>query len=580
LRVNERISSFLGLNNLLDPASAEYKEGMAYSCDNARINDRGLWTGKPTTSGTVSGTALSGGAGQRQMVLGGSSVLATTFQVATESPNGAIYYLTGAMGSRVLIRKGYSGGPSSDTVTQAMVAAPTLTSVVADASGSSQCRIEDGIYYYMVTDYDDTIKRESLPSVAREEEFDSTSNTRVLVTTSALVSGQTRRVYRTKRVDSASGVYNAPNIFYFIGEISTGTTFEDFRSDEELSVEYEGRGTVKLDADFIVSHNDRMLYFKDNELWWSSSGRPEEVAQKYSISYYPNTGGSEEFTLDNYPKLYSGYGEAKVEISELAGATIKGAIAKDKKLWIWTDSMMGYLTESRSGEGYLFKIHRKGVGAINQFALQSCERGIFGFDGRGMWLLDNSSRVRRLTDGRVDLSGFAFASTNYGVWCPNLNEYWMCEASGDIVAYQADRDIFAGGYTGLSSTAGCSWYDDTGAWGLIGTGKVVEGEGEVSLTFYLGQTSPTTIKQRIAVEAIQTASGTMTVNVGAGASKGGCTLETTPESATTTGVRQTTSKVGRMIKVVVTLNASSSTAGISTINYRYEPIEWSEEDGR
>ena len=89
MRVNERISSFLGLNNLLDPASADYKEGMAYSCSDARINKRGLWSGIPATSGSASPTsALAGGTGQRQMTLGGPSTLMTSIGFAAEGQNG------------------------------------------------------------------------------------------------------------------------------------------------------------------------------------------------------------------------------------------------------------------------------------------------------------------------------------------------------------------------------------------------------------------------------------------------------------------------------------------------------------
>lgn len=563
MRVNERISSFLGLNNLLDPASADYREGMAYSCADARINKRGLWTGVPTTLGQVSPTyAIAGGAGQRQMTLNGTSTLITGIGCATDGQNGYIYYLNGAL---------YRATGSNAAVAQSDVAAPTLASAAADGSGSSLCRIADGLYYYILVDYNPVIKRESLPSSAIEEEFvAATPHTRILVTaTGAIPEGYTRRVYRSK--------VNSPNIFYYVGDIS-GTTFADYRNDEELLVEYEGRGTVLTDPDFIVSYNDRMLYFKNNVLWWSSSGRPEEVAQKYNILFYS---GANSLSMPSYPKLTNGYGEAKKEISELSGQTVTGAIEKDGKMWIFTKSMIGYLVEVNSGEGYIFKVYRRGVGAINQFVLQSCEYGIFGFDGRGMWLIDNAGRINRLTDNRIDLSSF-YTGTFLGVWVANLNEYWMCNET-TVIPYQADREIFVGSYT-LGVTAGCSWYGSTGAWGVLGASKIVEGTGAVDLVFYLGQSSPTTVKQQISVEAVQAGNSSINVKVTPVPRRDITGLSPAPSeiesgAISQTAVRCTADTTARMIKAEIIL-ADSTDGGISTINYRYEPIEWSVESGR
>lgn len=580
MRVNERISSFLGLNNLLDPASADYREGTAYSCANSRINKRGLWTGVPTTLGSVSPiSAISGGSGQRQMTKDGVSTLITGIGCATEGQNGHIYYIDASAHnspSNVLKAK---TGITARTVAQSDVAAPTLSSAAVDTDTGTLGRIATGLYYYIITDYNDTTKRESLPSVAREVDYDSETDTSITITASELVEGCTRRVYRSKRTDVASEVYNAPNIFYYIGDISSGTTYTDFRGDDELLVEYEGRGTVLLDPDFIVSYNDRMLYFKDNVLWWSSSGRPEEVARKYSITFYASN-GTDTQTMFSYPKLANGYGEAKKEISELAGQTITGAIEKDGKLWIFTRAIIGYLSEV-SGEGYVFKVFRRGVGAMNQFVLQSCEYGIFGFDGRGMWLMDNSNRITRLTDNRVDLSSF-YTGTFLGIWVANLNEYWMCNGT-TVIPYQADRGIFVGPYT-LSITAGCSWYDNTGAWGIRGKSKIVEGAGAVDLVFYLGQSSPTTIKQSITVEAVQAGNSTINVKVTPLPRKSITGISPAPterESGATaaTAVRCTADTTGRMVKAEIIL-ASSAGGGISTINYRYGPIEWSSEYGR
>jgi len=568
LRVNEKISSFLGLNNLLDPASADYREGMAYYCTNARLSKKGLWTGKPITGGSVNVSESLGalGNGQRQMTLMGVSTLITGIDVATEGQNGYVYYLY----SGTLRRYSNVG----TLVQQSDVAAPTILSVDADDSGSSLCRIADGLYYYMVTDYNPVLKRESLPSYAIEVLFNKTDDldSRVhLVMSSAIPSGYTRRVYRSNST--------SPTKFYYIGDVS-GTTYDDFRNDGELSVEYEGRGTVLTDPNFIVSYADRMLYFKSNALWWSSSGRPEEVAQKYTVHF---VSGSDSQDMTSYPKLANGYGEAKKEITELSGETISGAIEKDGKMWIFTKSMVGYLSEANTGEGYTFKVFRRGVGVLNQFCLQSCEYGIFGFDGQGMWLLDNSNRIQRLTDNRIDLSTFYSEDSDFvGIWCPNLNEYWMCNGKR-VIVYQADREIFVGPYT-LNITAGCSWYDDEGAWGLLGSSKIVEGTGAVTLIFYLGQSSPTTVKQRITVEAVQAGNSTINVKVTPLPRMSITGLSPAPTEVSTgaisaTAVRATADTTGRMVKAEIVL-ASSVNGGISTINYRYEPIEWNENDGR
>jgi hypothetical protein len=568
VRVNERIDTFYGVNNLLDPSSAEYREGMAYSADNARINNKGVWTAGLAASGALSGItpiALSGGTGQRQMTLSGTTKIFTTIGTATEGQNGYIYYIdTGAL-------KRYD---TSATAVAALTP-PTLATVAAASVGAIS-RMEDGVYYYILTAYHSARKIESLPSTAFEVELDSTSgNTGVNITVPAPAAGTVTRLYRSKRTSPDDSVYNAPNVFYFIEEFTSAQSpYPDVRSDEELLIEYEGRGSVMAAPDFVVSYNDRMLYIDGNDLWWSSSGRPEEVAQKYSITF--NAGGTTK-SLTSYPKLNNGYGEAKKTIPELAGQIITGAIEKDGKMWVFTPSMMGYISEAY-GEGYTFKVHRRGVGCINQYCLQSCEHGVFGFDRQGLWLLDNANRVQRLTDNRIDLSSWFTADTDFhGIWCPDLGEYLMCNGS-TAWGYQPARDIFCGAYT-WATTAGCSYYDSSNACGVAsGATKVVETTGSPVLKFYLGQSSPTTIKQSITVEAVHNTAGSTTVKVGAGVGK---TITATDfVTASTAAVRCTTDEVGRMIYTEITITVTPAGEGLTTLNYRYDPIEWSLENGR
>lgn len=565
MRVNERIETFYGVNNLLDPSSAEYREGMAIVADNARINNKGVWTYGLAASGAV-GTllALAGGAGQRQMTLSGATKVATGIGVATEGQNGFIYYINTNL---------YRYDTTSTAV--AVVTPPTLVTV-ADANVGAISRMEDGLYYYMITAYHSARQIESLPSTAFEVELlASEGNTGVNITIPAPASGTVTRLYRSKRTNPDENIYNAPNIFYFVEEFTSAQNpYSDVRSDEELIVEYEGRGSVIASPNFVVSFNDRMLYFVSNNLWWSSSGRPEEVAQKYSVTF--NSGGTTK-ALSSYPKLQNGYGEAKKSIPELAGQTITGAMEKDGKMWIFTPSMMGYLSEAY-GEGYTFKIHRRGVGVINQHCLQSCEHGIFGFDRQGLWLLDNSNRVQRLTDNRIDLSAWYAADTDFhGIWCPDLGEYLMCNGT-TAWGYQPARDIFCGAYT-WGTTAGCSYYDGSNACGLAGGAvKVIESTGNITLKFYLGQSSPTTIKQSITVEAVHNTGASATVKVGAGVGK--AITASDEVVATAPAVRCTTDEVGRMFYTEITLTVTPAGEGLTTLNYRYDPLEWRIEDGR
>jgi hypothetical protein len=65
-------------------------------------------------------------------------------------------------------------------------------------------------------------------------------------------------------------------------------------------------------VDYIASYNNRMLYFVGSRLWWSSAGRPEEVAQEYHLTY----------AQDNSETPADGYGGMGYGISSDPGGSL------------------------------------------------------------------------------------------------------------------------------------------------------------------------------------------------------------------------------------------------------------------
>ncbi|KKK98154.1 hypothetical protein LCGC14_2645590, partial [marine sediment metagenome] len=451
-----------GLNNALNPSSAKYREGMAYRSKNCRIDEDGLWKARRQLVGCSQPPTLlpawGGGTHVKNLAVGNVDTIvqsiATTESVDVGS-NGILYGTTGL--GAINWRNTGEGGTVTTYTPPADFGGATNKVTGLDTSG----RQENGVYYYMCTYYDTARKRESLPSNVDKFEVTGDTNEKAVRITFPAASSTTRvRIYRTLRVSAAENIYNATNIFYFVAEKTSGTTHDDYRHDDEIrNNEYEGRGTVPPnDIDYIASYNNRMLYFKGNTIYWSSSGRPEEVAQDYTIAY----ADAPSDTIACKPKLSLGvYGEAKYEITELAGQKVLGAILKDGKLWLWTASMTGYLKATNRLEGYRFKAFRKGVGIVSDKTLAYTPYGIFGADRQGMWLLDNADRLTRLTEKVIDIYGGTDTTlsqvsitNSFGVWIPILNEYWWSVDNVQI-AYQADRGIFVGPYT-YAINGGCS----------------------------------------------------------------------------------------------------------------------------
>ncbi|MBA7617116.1 hypothetical protein ES703_24427 [subsurface metagenome] len=587
---SKRVNVFLGLNNQFNPASAEYREGMAWRSKNARIDESGVWVPRRLLTGCSSppGTLVGWGSGNHFKNLAVENTdkiitgLATTECVAV-GPNTFLYGTTGA---GAVTRQKADGTKTS----QAVYSGPGITSVAANDGESS--RAENGTYYYIVTYFDDIYKRESAPSKVYHVEIDHDAGTKdyVTVTLSAAVpANTTARVYRSLRICAAEGIYNATNIFYFVGEIAAvATTLNDYLHDNDIrDTEFEGRGCVAppTAVDHLAAYNNRMLYFKGNTMYWSSAGQPDDVAQDYEL-IFRNAADDGDISpaVECKPKLSLGvYGEAKYEIPELAGQKVLGSMLRDGKLWMWTASMTGYLKATNRLEGYRFKVVRKGIGIVSDKVLAHTPYGIFGADRQGIWLLDNADRIRRLSESSIDI--YAGADTtlteanitnSFGVWIPILNEYWWSVSNVQIV-FQANRGIFAGPYT-YSILGGTNFVSTGGAQAYLTGGQTphktsLDTGTTQYLDFWFGQSEPGDIKHKVKVEVVHPdATGDASVTLKQTAYTG--------DSAPTSGaaIAYNGSPIGkavgigsgRLFKVELTTSSGRKTTGI---NYKYDVVE-------
>lgn len=595
--MNEQIDTFLGLNNMLNPASAEYREGMAWRSKDCRIDNRGLWCARPRLVGAGSGkatllAAYSGAPGPhfKNLAVGNVNKLLyglNTGDSCDVGTNGIVYSTTGSGAVKFTDANTPATGDLSSAFTP-----PVLTS--ATTGDGTQSKQENGIYYYMITFYDVTRKRESLPSniISAEIDLDDGAKDRVVVkSATAGTSTMNVRFYRSKVTNATTGVYNATNIFYYIGELATGTDFTDYAYDDDISNdEYEGRGSIPTTAiDYLASFQNRMLYFKGSGLYWSSAGRPEEVAQQYTITYADST------TLKCLPRLSSGvYGEAKFDIAELDGHKVTGAMKFNGRLYVWTATMTGYLEASYKLEGYKFKIVHKGIGLVNDKCLAFSPYGIFGADRLGIWLLTNNGKIVRLSEGVIDiLSGEDTTlvqgdiSESFGLWVPPLNEYLWCMTKSvqKQIVYQADRGIFVGPYT-HSIRGGCSFVGTDGAQAYVSGDRYISGSAcdtavPQYLEFWMGQSAPTIIKQEVVVELVHSA--VPLANVTARLYQNSIPSETGAVSSAAVSYAASTQEIygksqGRFFKLDIILPAAG--APLANINRRYTPVYWRPEDGR
>lgn len=573
---NQRTDIFLGLNNMLDPSSEEYREGMAYKSTNLRIDETGLWTRQQALTsidGALSQIGSPHGSGSHYKNLAVDSVdkiVSMAVGVSCDvGPNKKLYSTNGSGAIK------NAAGDVSD------LTRPTIT---ADTGSGSSTRAESGVYYYVCTIYNTTYDREGLPSVAvksAEIDHDDGSKDRIVLESGTSASTTNRiRFYRSKRISSGGGVYNSPNIFFFVAEITTSNTYTDYLHDSEIAnYEFEGRGTAPPSAiDYLISYNNRMLYFKGNVLYWSSAGRPEEVAQEYSVTIGD---GATAKSVACKPKLSIGfYGEAKYEIGELAGQKVIAALPYRGKLYVWTSSMMGYIEATSRLEGYRFYVLHKGIGVTSDKVLALSPHGLFGADQQGIWLFAGTGVPRRLTDYRVDIEDSSkdtyLSRTNrrnsFGCWVPALNEYWW-GVSGKIIAYQAQRNIFVGPYN----------YSVAGGTGIKGMQVYLSGGKTPSRTsknsvagtlqFWFGQGTPGINKDQVEVEIIHNQDPDS--NVVAKVYQN-CIASTT--DATDSGNITYSTPVGKVKPegsgkfFMLQLILPSSGAPVAAINYSFNPI--------
>jgi hypothetical protein len=584
------VDTFLGLNNLLNPASAEYREGMAYRAQNCRLNSKGLWEARPKLSTTVGAPTLYAfdqtgwGTGNhfKNVAVQGTDLiigsLATTESIAV-GPNEILY---GTRGTGTINRMISDG---TDSLLAAPTA-PTVTSPPAD-TGAIPTRMENGTYFYIFTSYNSTYKHECIPAKAYQVDVADVTANSVTMTITANGDSDEIRIYRTLRTYVTDNVYNPNNRFYFVGVPTSGQAFVDRLNDQEIiNNEYEARGSVPPTAvDYIEAWNNRMYYFKDNIVYWSSAGRPQEVAQEFDLTTETTEGGSTvEITIK--PRLSVGvYGEAKYEISELSSKTVTAAIPRGGRLWIFTATTVGYLMATNQLEGIRYKEFRIGIGAVNDKCIAFTPYGVFGADRQGMWLLSNYDELTRISDGAIDLLAGAdttvtqsYVTDSFIVWCPILEEvWWSMQYAADPtyiqIVFQANRGIFTGPYT-HAITGGCNYTSTSGAYTYV-TGPYIVDQTTADtavaqyLDFWLGQSNPMTIKDELEVQIIHSATpgAAVTAKIYQAdiASTSGITSEDTSYTDATRNLQA--HNAGRFFKLELTLPTAG--APLALFNYRY-----------
>lgn len=299
----------------------------------------------------------------------------------------------------------------------------------------------------------------------------------------------------------------------------------DYLNDNELTERYEGRGSPPpSNVDFICPFNNRMYYFIGNTVYWSSAGRPGEVAQEYTLTYKVTSAAATVVTstAKQKPLLSTGdYGEAKYEIAELAGETIIAAYPWRNRLYIWTqEGTCGYLEGTYTTEGVRFYLLRKGIGVISDKTLAHTPYGLFGADREGIWQMDNNGAIFRISKGWIDIndsskSTYAKQSTldhSFGVWSPELEEYiWCVVNAGEStvcrqIAYNPLRRIFSGIYAYPSLFGGCLISTTNGLQNYLTNAKTFDSSSnealEQTLDFWMGQHSLESVKDQIEVEII------------------------------------------------------------------------------
>jgi hypothetical protein len=355
---------------------------------------------------------------------------------------------------------GYASGVAFTPGQAVPAAAPQL--LVAPNAIS---RIGGGMRSYVQTNAD-ILKRkvEGLPSTANvltEAEITYDFSKQVTVTAAA----PTNRLYRTPASSALRGRAGDGGHYYYIGEGSgTPCNYVDLRSDPEVMRDgrLNCRGGRPTPCRYSALHRGRTYYAGFNVdaitnlvdrrcIEWSSAGRPEEVARKYSVSISSQT-------IQQLPELTPGqFGEAKTWLPDDAGGIVTGLIGYGQEVLVTTDAAVTSLYGTV--EPFSQRILSREVGCCAHRTLVAAgDYGLMGCDSHGPWVF-NGATVEHV--GRALLSldsdsqtsvNFSQLTNSFGVYVRELREYWwFCPPAGQTVisrciAYQCDRGAFTGPY--------------------------------------------------------------------------------------------------------------------------------------
>jgi len=420
--------------------------------------------------------------------------------------------------------------------------------------------------------------------------------------------GITDRAYKVSALDETNAAYVQ---LQDAGGMADDTTISccfmcqaDYQHDKELINEYEGRGSCPpANVDCIAPFSNRMYYFVGNTVYWSSAGRPDEVAQSYALNFNLSTesGKTATSSMTMTPKLsIGGYGEAKYQISELSGETVLAAYPIRNRLYIWTaQGTCGYLEGTYSTEGIRFYLLRKGIGIISEKTLCHTPYGLFGADREGLWQMNNAGEIYRISKGVIDFGDstkdtYALQSSlehSFGVWSSELDEYiWCLSNIGSTtychqIAYNPLRRIFSGSYRYPAMYGGCEVVTDSGSQNYLTNGKTFNKNSNEELLqtfeFWMGQGSMDTVKENVGVEVVYnsiTAAKDVTLALYQN------NIASTTNAMSITGVIHNDDNLvgyvkpngsGRMFMLSISIPADC-VAPILAINYIAEFIPWNE----
>ena len=362
--------------------------------------------------------------------------------------------------------------------------APPATPTGATADDATS-RILRGARNYVATHFDERRNVRSLPSTAKvfAEADLAYDNTKKVQVTAVATGGEaaTQEAWRSQRTSVYDAVLGDMTHFMRVGPI-TGTPADDKRSDEELRRDgrLDCRGGRPLPCRYAIvwrgrayyaghpwNHGTTPTFHKDNTagdaytvpiphvdgrcIEWSSAGRPEEVARRYVLSV-------SSANVEQSPELEPGLlMEAKTWLPDDAGGVVVGMVGFGQEVLVFTERQATSLFGAVEPFGQ--RILARDVGLCSHRTLQTCGGyGLMGADAEGPWVW-NGAEFAHLGRAALDLSATSptgvqqsALSASLAVWVRELQEYWWIvprpggTAKARVIAWQADRGVFAGPY--------------------------------------------------------------------------------------------------------------------------------------